>query len=135
MRATRAAAKADMLEIGAAIGTAYVVGKLAQSGGLDRVPDVLGMPKTVTVAAVGKLIAYNVSGKAKQITNGLATGAACVAAYQFGNGQTVSGGYVSGGRKGGRSLASEEEIAKRLTEKIRDQIEDMQDVASYAPAE
>ena len=97
--------------------TAYGIGSMRKNGQLARVPQLFGMPHTVTLAVAAKLISLNTGGKMKQAANGAAMAAASIALYQFGNGESVSG-YISGGRE--RTLTEEAKVAKRLAAAARD---------------
>jgi len=78
----------------AMVGTSYGIGSLEQSGRMDSIPRLFGMPRTLTVGAASLLASMYVSGAAGDALEGVADGALSVAAYQF-----ASGGEVSGDRE------------------------------------
>lgn len=124
-RRTAANAKADSTEMLSVGGTSYMIGSLVKSGNIEKIPELFGMPRTVTLAIAAKLLAYNASGQVKQVANGAATAAASIAIFQFSQGLDVAG--ASGGR-GTRSLQGERTIARRLAAKVRQQLEEEGDV-------
>lgn len=113
-RARRSAseAKNDAVEMVSEVTTSYLLGSLEASGRIRDVPQIMGLPRTVTLALVGKLVAYNTSGRVKQMANGAANSAVAIAVYQFAKGQTVSGvGDVGRMTARGRVLESASERA------------------------
>jgi len=100
-------------------GTSYMIGSMVKSGNIEKIPEIFGMPRTVTLAIAGKLLAYNASGALKQAANGAASAAAAVAIFQFAQGLEVAGASSSSSR---RSLQGERGIAKRLAAKRREQL-------------
>ena len=103
--------------------TAYGVGSMLKNGQLEKVPQIFGMPRTVTLAVAAKLLAYNSGGRVKQAANGASAAAAAIALFQFGHGDSVAG-YVSGNERGqDRALKSEQAIAKRLADRVSEHLE------------
>ena len=102
-RRTATEAKADTVVVAAELGTAYLLGSLEASGRIRDVPQVMGLPRTVTIAAAAKLLQYNSSGRMKQIAEGVGNSAASIAVFQFARGATVSGSGV--GDEAGRMTA------------------------------
>lgn len=90
-RRTASAAKADATRMSAGAVTSYLIGSMETAGTMAQIPTIFGLPRTVTLAAVGKLIEYNMSGTVSEIAGGSATAAANIAIYQFSKGQSVSG--------------------------------------------
>lgn len=90
-RRTATEAKEDAAEMMAGATTSYLIGSMEASGAMAQIPTFLGLPRTVTLAIAGKLLAYNSTGRTRQIANGAANAASHVAIYQFSRGQTVSG--------------------------------------------
>lgn len=84
-------AKADSVVMVSEVGTSYLIGSLEKSGRMRDIPQVLGLPRTVTLALVAKLVEYNATGKVKQIASGVGSAATVIATYQFSKGQEVSG--------------------------------------------
>lgn len=121
-RRTAGAAKADANEMLAMAGTSYMIGSMVKSGNIEKIPEIFGMPRTVTLAIAAKLLAYNAGGAMKQAANGAANAAATVAIFQFAQGLEVAGAAAPSSR--GRSLQSERGIAKRLAAKLREQLEE-----------
>jgi hypothetical protein len=90
-RRTATAAKADATRMAAGAVTSYLVGSMEAAGTMAQVPQLMGLPRTVTLAILGKLVAYNTGGTISEGADGAATAAANIAIYQFSRGQTVSG--------------------------------------------
>lgn len=90
-RKTATEAKADAAETVSGMATSYLIGSMKATGTLAQIPSVMGLPKTVVLAAVAKAIAYNSTGKMKQIANGAGNAAAHIAVFEFSSGQSVSG--------------------------------------------
>lgn len=79
------------------LGGAYVLGRMAQSGGLERIPTIFGLPRLAVIGAVGFIAGEYVSGTAGDALEGVGDAALAVAAYQMGSGATVAGDdFVSG---------------------------------------
>ena len=114
-RRTAGEAKADMAELGAGTVTAYLIGSMETSGAMAQIPQVLGLPRTLTLAVAAKLLAYNASGTIKQVANGAGNAALNVAIYQFAKGGAAAvTGIVGAGNAihdRGRRLEAE---ARRL---------------------
>lgn len=87
----RKEAKRTMYRKASAYGTAYALGKAVESGAIDRIPQLFGVPRTVVLGAGASVASFFVGGGAGDILDGVGDGAMCVAAFQFGAGQTVSG--------------------------------------------
>ncbi len=121
-RRTASAAKSDANEMLAMAGTSYMIGSMVKSGNIEKIPEIFGMPRTVTLAIAAKVLAYNAGGTLKQAANGAANAAAAVAIFQFAQGLEVAGASPSS--SGVRSLQSERSIAKRLAAKVRQQLEE-----------
>jgi hypothetical protein len=90
-RRTATQARADATKMAAGAVTSYLIGSMETAGTMAQIPTLFGLPRTVTLAAVGKLVAYNMSGTVSEAADGAATAAANIAIYQFSKGQTVSG--------------------------------------------
>jgi hypothetical protein len=83
--------KQKLLQKGTMLGAAYGVGRLEETGRMDDIPQILGMPRTLTVAGLGYGLAMFTGGTLADVAEGAADGAASVAAYQYGKGEDVSG--------------------------------------------
>ncbi len=107
-RRTASEARADAARMAAGGVTSYLIGSMEAAGTMSQVPQVFGLPRTVTLAVVGKLIEYNMGGTVAEVAGGAATAAANIAIYQFSRGQTVSGDVGAGNaiRDRGRRLES-----------------------------
>lgn len=97
---------------------AGVLGLMKAGGQLDRIPDVFGLPKTVSVALACKLGANYMSGQTANVLNGVGDAAACIAVYEFAQGVNVSG------MVGDRASDLERRLASRLSE---DELADLED--------
>lgn len=106
-RRTATEAKADTVVVAAELGTAYLLGSLEASGRIRDIPQVMGLPRTVTIAAAAKLLQYNSSGRMKQIAEGIGNSAASIAVFQFARGATVSGVGDEAGRMTARGRVLE----------------------------
>lgn len=121
-RRTATEAKADMTELGAGAVTSYLIGSMEASGAMAQVPQVLGLPRTLTLAVAAKLLAYNTSGTTHQAANGAGNSALNVAIYQFAKGgaAAVSGvGEVGAGsaiHDRGRRLEAEARRIAAMTQ-------------------
>ena len=87
-----------------AVGGAFLVGKLDQSGYLERIPSLGPLPPMATLGAALLLGETFVGGKAGSVMEGAGLGLVCVAAHQFGRGDSISGGDVAGDPLYPRSL-------------------------------
>jgi hypothetical protein len=96
---------------------AGVLGLMKAGGQMDRIPDVFGLPKTVSVALAAKIGANYMSGTTANVLNGVGDAAAVVAIYEFAQGVAVSG--VSD-----RASDLERRLASRLSE---DELADLED--------
>lgn len=76
--------------VGAIVG-AGVLGYAYKEGYLQRVPQLAGVPTTVTLAAVGLGVGYYAGGTLGDIGRAVGIAAAVVAAYQLASGATVAG--------------------------------------------
>lgn len=72
--------------------SAFALGKAESSGFLDRLPSVLGLPKTVMAGVVAGVAGEFLSGMAGDIADGITESAIAVVGYQWGKGQSVAGG-------------------------------------------
>ena len=107
--AQRARAKATQNDQRAAIGAvigAGVLGYTYKEGYLQRVPQLAGVPTTVTVAVVGLGVGYYAGGTLGDIGRAVGIAAAVVAAYQLASGQTVAGDSDSDVQRAVNKLAS-----------------------------
>lgn len=76
---------------GAMLATSYGVGSLEASGRMDAIPQLMGMPRTLTVGGAALLASLFVRGKGGHLIEGVADGALSIAAYQFARPGAVSG--------------------------------------------
>lgn len=113
-RRTASEAKNDAVEMVSEVTTSYLLGSLETSGRIRDIPQIMGLPRTVTLALVGKLVAYNTSGKVRQIAAGAANAATAIAVYQFARGQTVSGVAGEVGRMSARGRVLEQASDRAL---------------------
>lgn len=72
-------------------GSAFALGKLESSGMLERLPTVMGMPRTMVAGIVAGIGGQFVGGMAGDILDGIADSAIAVVGYQWGKGQQVAG--------------------------------------------
>jgi hypothetical protein len=124
-RRTATEARADATEMASGVVTSYVIGSMEAAGTMAQVPQLMGLPRVVTLAAAAKLVAYNASGNVRQVANGVGNACTHIAVYQFSKGQTVSGLVGAGdaihdrGRRleaaGRRSASSELDDLDRTT--------------------
>jgi hypothetical protein len=113
-RRTASEAKENAVEMAAEVGTSYLLGSMEASGQIRNIPQVFGMPRTVTLALAAKLVAYNTSGRVSQVARGVASSATAVAVYQFARGQTVSGVGDDVGRMSARGRILENASARAI---------------------
>lgn len=71
--------------------TAYAIGKAEETGAMNSIPRLFGMPRTVTAGVAATLGSMFVGGVAGEIMEGIGEGSLNVAAYQFGRGLEISG--------------------------------------------
>lgn len=74
--------------------TSAVLGWAENRGFMARIPSVGGLPKLVTVGAVGLIGSQYVGGTAGDIMRGAGASAACIAAYQLANRGSISGTHA-----------------------------------------
>lgn len=86
----------ERLHKGSAIVGAGLVGKLEQSGYIDRLPSLGPLPRMATLGLVLTGVEMFTTGKTAVVAGGVSTGLLSVAAYQFGSGQEISGGSIQG---------------------------------------
>jgi hypothetical protein len=72
--------------------SAFALGKAESSGLLDRFPTVLGLPKTIMAGLVAGVVGEFTTGLAGDIADGITESAIAITGYQWGKGQSVSGG-------------------------------------------
>lgn len=84
-------AKGNTIRRGANIGTSYALGKAVETGAIERVPQLWGMPRTLTLAALGAAGAMYGSGKMADAAEGVLDSALAISAYDFGRGAPVQG--------------------------------------------
>lgn len=102
--------EAEARRSGAALASGFVLGSMEKAGTLNDLPDMFGLPKSVTIAIVAKLGAGYATGDIADYMNGLGDAAGVVALYQFGKGvETIQGVEQP------RQLAGEEVGRRRLT--------------------
>ena len=109
---------------GAAYGGAGVLGLMKASGQLARVPDVFGLPKTVSIALACKIGASYAPGAAADYLNGVGDSAAVIAIYEFSQGITLSGMDATGRNPGTSARALESRLASALDD---EELEDLED--------
>lgn len=106
--------EAEARRSGAALAAGFTLGAMEKAGTLAQVPDMFGLPKTVTIAIVSKLAAGYASGDMSDYANGVGDAAGVVALYQFGKGETVDG-MVAGATPPRLAGSTQEVGARRLT--------------------
>ena len=96
-------AKTDATETVAGAATSYFLGSLESSGAINSIPQVMGMPRTLTLALLGKGVAYftGSGGTMHAVANGIGNAATHVGLYQLASRGSVSGGDVLAGRRDG----------------------------------
>lgn len=72
--------------------SAFALGKMESNGLLDRLPTVLGLPKTAMAGVIGAVAGEFLSGVAGDIADGVAESAIAITGYQWGKGQAIAGG-------------------------------------------
>lgn len=70
---------------------AFMLGKAEQSGMLERLPTVFGMPRTIVAGVIAGVAGQFVSGTAGDILDGVADAAIAVTGYKWGQGGEVAG--------------------------------------------
>lgn len=85
------AAKGNTIRRGANGVTSYAMGKAVESGAIDRIPSIMGMPKTLTVAAVGLAGSMYGSGRVADAAEGVLDSAIAIYGYDLGKGSGVQG--------------------------------------------
>lgn len=112
---------------GAAYAGAGVLGLMKAGGQMDRIPDIFGLPKTVSIALAAKLGANYMSGSTADVLNGVGDAAAVVAIYEFAQGATVSG-LVGDGASDGRVSDEARRLERRLARTLsEDELADLED--------
>jgi hypothetical protein len=72
--------------------TSAVLGWAEAQGYMARIPSIGGLPKLVTVGAVGLVGSQYIGGTAGDVMRGAGASAACIAAYQLASRGSISGG-------------------------------------------
>lgn len=70
-------------------GSAFVLGKLEQSGMLERIPTVAGIPRTIMAGVIAGVAGQFVKGTAGDVLDGIADSAIAITGYQWGKGESV----------------------------------------------
>jgi len=97
--------KADFVRKGSSVIGAYLIGSAETSGRLAQLPQVAGMPRVLTLAAVGQVASMAMGkGTAREVVAGLAEAATSISFYQLGKGGTLSG--VGAARRVGAGVSS-----------------------------
>lgn len=73
--------------------SAFALGKMESNGMLDRLPTVLGLPKTAMAGIIGAVAGEFLGGVAGDIADGIAESAIAITGYQWGKGESIQGGY------------------------------------------
>ena len=79
------------------LGGSYLLGRMAASGTLERIPTVFGLPRLAVVGVLGFVAGEYVSGTAGDALEGLGDAALAIAAYQMGSGAQVAGDDIVSG--------------------------------------
>lgn len=106
---------------GAALATSYVIGSMETSGAMASVPQLFGLPRTVTLAVLAKAGGTFARGPVRDYLQGVGDSAAIIATYNFSKGGTVSGiDEVSGRRRNRRHRMAE---AANVERQLRAQLQ------------
>lgn len=73
-------------------GAAFALGKMEQSGMLQRLPTVFGLPRTMLAGVAAGVAGQFVGGAAGDFLDGIADAAIAVTGYKWGQGEQVAGG-------------------------------------------
>lgn len=87
--------RADLERKGAALATAFGIGRSKDAEWFQAIPKPFGVPRTAVVAGAALFLSGKVKGDMGNLLEGIGTGAGCVAAYQWGAREEVSGGRAS----------------------------------------
>lgn len=107
----------EVRRMGASLATSYVIGSMENSGAMASVPQLLGLPRTVTLAVAAKVAGTFMSGKLRDYAQGVGDAASNIATYNFAKGATISGEDEVSGRR--RRRAHE---AARLERDLRQEL-------------
>lgn len=90
-------ARSSAVVRGAGLLTAYGIGSLEANGRMEDIPQILGLPRTVTLAGAAMLLAPHVDGYMGDVLDGVGESAMYIAAYNFGAGRDISGATLPEG--------------------------------------
>lgn len=85
--------RADLTRKATAVGTSFALGSLTQTGKITSIPTAFGIPRTAMLAIVANVgaLMMDKNSTLKNVLDGAGEGALCVAAFQFGMGQSIAG--------------------------------------------
>lgn len=108
----------EAMRSGSAYAAAGVIGLMEAGGQMDRLPDAFGLPKTVTLAILGKVGGSYASGDIAAGLNGLGDAAAIIAIRDFARGMTVSGANDYGREGARRRRITAADLERRLADRL-----------------
>lgn len=103
------------------VGTGYAVGSLVQSGRIESIPKVFGMPRTVVLGVAATLASDYIGGRGGDIAEGIGEGCLTIAAFQFGAGQEVAGDGYGGARN---PAQLEAQLQEQLSDLMEQELEE-----------
>lgn len=120
--------KADLTRKGAAALSAYALGTAHLPGAngrprIESIPTVFGLPRTATIALVTQGVSMVMpKGTIREVVAGVADSSTAVALFQWGRGQSVSGGVVARRAAASDVRRLEADLARAASSEISDPV-------------
>lgn len=112
--------RGNIIEKGSAIATGFGLGRSKDAEWFQSIPRPFGVPRTVIIAGAAMFLGSKVKGDVGTVLEGVGTGAAVVAGYQWGAREEVSG------------AGSERSLRARIARELGSGDDDLDDeVAGY----
>jgi len=113
--------RADLTRKGVAVGTSFALGSLTQTGKITSIPTAFGIPRTAMLAIVANVgaLMMDKNSTLKNVLDGAGEGALCVAAFQFGMGQSIAGDRETDVHAAGDATAQARLLERATAAQIR----------------
>ena len=113
--------RADLTRKATAVGTSFALGSLTQTGKITSIPTAFGIPRTAMLAIVANVgaLMMDKNSTLKNVLDGAGEGALCVAAFQFGMGQSIAGMHETDVHAAGDEMARARVLERSIAKKLR----------------
>lgn len=115
--------QADLKRKAAAMGTAFALGSLTQTGKIMSIPTLFGIPRIATIAIVANVAALmaDKNTTTKDMLDGVGDASLSVALFQIGMGQTVAGVHEHDVHSAGDEIARARHLERQIASNVRKQ--------------